>query len=301
MDQLDLIRAYYRALNARDVAEVERMYDSACVTENVFPVGAEEVERGRDAHRRRLEAFFEEYDGNFEDGSSFRVHSIAGNETGWGWVQADWFLRVRGRRSGETRCFRGYSHFLVEDGLIRRQRSVAEETAPADAIVQDASASHRQYPGQPVVGIGGVILVSPAEARRIGWSEPLAAAGVVLIKRRYEPLAGQWSLPGGALEVGETLEAGVAREMSEETGLTVAVGPVVEVFDRILRDPHTRIRYHFVLIDYVCRPLAGRLCAGSDVVDVTIADPDALEPYDLTEKARDVIGSAVKNHYVVEK
>jgi ADP-ribose pyrophosphatase YjhB (NUDIX family) len=96
------------------------------------------------------------------------------------------------------------------------------------------------------------------------------------------------------LEVGETLEAGVAREMAEETGLTVDVGPVIEVFDRILLDQDTRVRYHFVLIDYLCRPLAGRLSAGSDVVDVAIADPDRLAGYHLTAKAEGVIQRAIQ-------
>ena len=79
----------------------------------------------------------------------------------------------------------------------------------------------RQYPARPVVGVGAVIL-------RDGQG--------VIVKRRYEPLAGRWSLPGGTLELGETLEAGVMREMREETGLDVDVGPVIEVFDRIMLD-----------------------------------------------------------------
>ncbi len=77
--------------------------------------------------------------------------------------------------------------------------------------------------------------------------------GVVLVKRRFEPLAGEWSLPGGKLEVGETLEAAIAREIVEETGLVVDVGPMVEVLDRIFRDGDGRVRYHYVLVDYVCR------------------------------------------------
>ncbi len=81
-----------------------------------------------------------------------------------------------------------------------------------------------------------MILVSPADATAMGWVEPLDASGVVLVKRRFEPLAGQWSVPGGTIEVGETLEAGIAREVEEETGLTVDVGPIVEVFDRIFLD-----------------------------------------------------------------
>jgi 8-oxo-dGTP diphosphatase len=154
--------------------------------------------------------------------------------------------------------------------------------------------SEREYPTRPVVGVGAVILVSRRDAPALGWCGLAVETGVVLVKRRFEPLAGCWSLPGGGLEVGETLEAGVAREVAEETGLTVEVGPVLEVFDRILPDGAGRIQYHFVLIDYLCWPVRGRLGAGSDVGDVAIADPARLEPYALTEKARDVIGKAAK-------
>jgi ADP-ribose pyrophosphatase YjhB (NUDIX family) len=137
----------------------------------------------------------------------------------------------------------------------------------------------RAYPARPIVGVGAVILIDD---------------GVVLIKRRFEPLAGQWSLPGGAVEVGETLQAAAAREILEETGLVVDVGPVVDVFDRILLDQAGKVRYHFVLVDYLCRPTGGELAHGSDVDDVTIAPPDALEPYRLTGKAIDVIGRALQ-------
>jgi 8-oxo-dGTP diphosphatase len=118
--------------------------------------------------------------------------------------------------------------------------------------------------------------------------------GVVLIKRRFAPLAGEWSLPGGAVEVGETLEAAVAREVAEETGLTVEVGPVIEVFDRIMRDEAGRAQYHFVLIDYVCRAVGGSLRPGSDVSEAIVADPADLEPYRLTDKARSVIARALE-------
>jgi 8-oxo-dGTP diphosphatase len=137
----------------------------------------------------------------------------------------------------------------------------------------------RSYPERPIVGVGAVVIVD---------------GKVVLIRRRYEPLAGQWSLPGGTLEVGETLEAGAAREILEETGLVVEVGPVIEVFDRILVDPDHRVRYHFVLIDYLCRPIGGALQHGSDVDDVTLADPAALEPYGLTAKATAIIRRALQ-------
>jgi 8-oxo-dGTP diphosphatase len=134
--------------------------------------------------------------------------------------------------------------------------------------------SSREYPERPIVGVGAVIV---DEGR------------VVLIRRRYEPLAGQWSLPGGTLELGETLESGTAREMLEETGLVVDVGPVIEVFDRIMFDDERRVRYHFVLVDYLCWPMSGELRAGSDVDDAVLAAPDELTRYALTKKATAVI------------
>ena len=112
---------------------------------------------------------------------------------------------------------------------------------------------------------------------------------VVLVKRKYEPLKGQWSLPGGMVEIGEMLESALAREMLEETGLRVDVGPVIEVFDRIMRDEEHRVRYHFVLVDYLCWPADGSLQAGSDVDMAIWADPAALGQYALTEKATSVI------------
>lgn len=153
----------------------------------------------------------------------------------------------------------------------------------------------REYPARPVVGVGAVVLVAARAGRLIGFMDPLPApAGVVLVRRRFEPLAGQWSLPGGAIEVGETLAAGLAREIVEETGLVVDVGPVLDVFDRIALDRDERVRYHYVLIDYLCRVRGGRLVAGSDVSEVVIADPAGLDQYALTDKAIAVIGQALE-------
>jgi ADP-ribose pyrophosphatase YjhB (NUDIX family) len=206
------------------------------------------------------------------------VHRVAGIETGWGWVRAEWTSGVRPAGAGDDeRWLAGHSHFWVEDGLIRRHRSAARrlEAPPAGPPRPEA----RTYPTRPVVGVGGVILTP--EGR------------VVLVKRANEPLAGQWSLPGGLLELGETLEAGTAREMLEETGLVVDVGPVVDVFDRILLDDEGRIRYHFVLVDCLCRPRAGTLAAGTDVADVRLADPDDLGRFVVTEKVRAVVAGAL--------
>jgi ADP-ribose pyrophosphatase YjhB (NUDIX family) len=139
--------------------------------------------------------------------------------------------------------------------------------------------SSRAYPARPFVGVGAVIVDG--------------AARVLLVKRRFEPLAGQWSLPGGAVDVGETLQACVIREMLEETGLEVEVGPVIEVFDRIMHDGEGRVQYHYVLVDYVCRPVGGTLTAASDVADVAWVEAGALVEFNLTDKAMMVIAQGI--------
>ena len=110
----------------------------------------------------------------------------------------------------------------------------------------------REFPETPLVGVGAVVV---DEGR------------VLLVRRGREPLKGQWSLPGGLLEVGESLTAGVAREVKEETGLTVEPLELVELLDRIHRDGE-RIRYHYVIADYLCRVTGGALRAASDAEDV---------------------------------
>ncbi len=136
----------------------------------------------------------------------------------------------------------------------------------------------RSYPDRPIVTVGGVIVHD---------------GRIVLVRRRFEPAAGRWSLPGGMLEVGEALETAVAREMLEETGLVVEVGPVAEVLERIVHDADHRVQYHYVLIDYVCRPVAGELRAGSDADGAAWVHPDEFDRYGLSEKARAVIGRAL--------
>jgi 8-oxo-dGTP diphosphatase len=139
----------------------------------------------------------------------------------------------------------------------------------------------RRYPERPIVAVGAVIL----ERDR-----------VLLVKRRHPPLEGEWSLPGGAVESGETLEAALAREVREETCLDVVVGPVVEVLDSIRRDAEGRAEYHYVIIDYACRVRPGAsnvVACGSDAADVdwvTVAD---LERYRVTPNAITVIRKAL--------
>jgi len=139
--------------------------------------------------------------------------------------------------------------------------------------------SDRRYPDRPYVGVGGIIV---------------HGGRVVLVKRRFEPLAGQWSVPGGAVEAGESLEACVKREMAEETGFEVEVGPVVEVLDRITRDDEGKVLYHYVLIDYLCWAVGGQLCAGSDVAEAVLVEPSELAQYELAEITLAVIERALE-------
>jgi 8-oxo-dGTP diphosphatase len=144
--------------------------------------------------------------------------------------------------------------------------------------------SSREYPERPVVGVGGVII----DADR-----------AVLIRRGTEPLLGQWSIPGGTLEVGETLEEGVARELLEETGLKVRVLDLIEVFDRIYRENGStgtttkkKPRFHYVIADYLCELIGGEPRAGSDVTDLAFAQESELPKFHLTETATRVLKKA---------
>jgi ADP-ribose pyrophosphatase YjhB (NUDIX family) len=100
---------------------------------------------------------------------------------------------------------------------------------------------------------------------------------VLLIRRGHEPMKGQWSIPGGALEVGETLLEGVRREVLEETGLVVEPVALIEVLDRIARDGEGRVQFHYVLVDYLCRVTGGELCCATDAVEARWASRDELD------------------------
>ena len=137
-----------------------------------------------------------------------------------------------------------------------------------------------QFPERPVVGVGAVIVSDGC---------------VVLVKRAHEPLMGEWSLPGGTVEVGETLAEAVVREAREETGLDVRVGSLVEVLDRVHRGPDGRVEYHFVLLDYKCAVVSGTLAHGSDASDACWVRQDDLARYRLSGAAMRVIAKAFES------
>jgi len=132
----------------------------------------------------------------------------------------------------------------------------------------------REYPAHPVVGVGGVVV-------RDGKA--------LIIKRAHEPRKGEWSLPGGLLELGESLQDAARREIKEETSLDVDVGPVIETFDRVHRDDQGRIRYHFVIVDFVCWANAGEAMPGSDADGVAWVTPEEIDAYQVNAHAKAVI------------
>ena len=112
---------------------------------------------------------------------------------------------------------------------------------------------------------------------------------VVLVKRGHEPLQGEWSIPGGVLEVGETLRQAVVREALEETGLAVEPSDLLGVYDRILRDTAGRTLYHYVLIDFMCRRLDGEPCAASDADEVRWFRRSEISKLKLASDTEEVI------------
>ena len=115
---------------------------------------------------------------------------------------------------------------------------------------------------------------------------------VLLVKRGRPPLQGEWSIPGGAMETGETLLEGLRREMQEETGLRVEPVEVLEVLDRIVRDADGRARYHYVLIDYLCTVREALACAASDAAECQWVAREELAHYRLTPETQRVVEKA---------
>ncbi|MGA8215200.1 MAG: NUDIX hydrolase [Candidatus Sulfotelmatobacter sp.] len=132
----------------------------------------------------------------------------------------------------------------------------------------------REFPEVPLVGVGAIIIED---------------ARVVLVKRAHPPLQAAWSIPGGVLEVGELVRQAAIREAREETGLMVEPGELLGVYDRVLRNPERRVQYHYVLIDFLCRRVAGNLAAASDAAEVRWFSPEELPALKLAADTLEVI------------
>lgn len=136
----------------------------------------------------------------------------------------------------------------------------------------------REYPQQPLVGVGALIVQN---------------GRVVLIKRGHAPLVGEWSIPGGLLELGETLRQGAEREALEETGLQVRATELLGVFDRVIPDAAHRTMYHYVLIDFLCEVISGELKASGDAADARWFTRQELEALPLPQDTAEVLGLAL--------
>ncbi|HTR22958.1 MAG TPA: NUDIX hydrolase [Terriglobales bacterium] len=132
----------------------------------------------------------------------------------------------------------------------------------------------REFPDKPLVGVGAVIVKNDR---------------VLLIKRGQAPLLGEWSLPGGVLECGETLREAVTREVCEETSLTVEPVEMLGVYERVIRTDDGRVRYHYVLIDYLCRPVAGTTRAATDAAEAAWFTKDELPALKLPPDTTEVV------------
>jgi 8-oxo-dGTP diphosphatase len=132
----------------------------------------------------------------------------------------------------------------------------------------------REFPETPLVGVGAIIIEN---------------ARVILVKRAHPPLQAEWSIPGGVLEVGELVREAAIREAREETGLTVEPVELLGVYDRVLRDADKRVQYHYVLIDFLCRRVAGDLAAASDAAEVRWFTGQELPELKLAEDTLEVI------------
>lgn len=137
----------------------------------------------------------------------------------------------------------------------------------------------REYPALPQVGVGAAII---QESR------------ILLVQRGREPGRGLWALPGGRLELGETLKEAVQREVLEECGLDIIPGEVLAVVDMIQRDENGRVRFHYVLIDFLATPAGGKLTVGSDILDARWVTEAELDKLEMPPRARDVAREALR-------
>jgi ADP-ribose pyrophosphatase YjhB (NUDIX family) len=139
----------------------------------------------------------------------------------------------------------------------------------------------REYPDYPILGVGGVVF----------WDDK-----VVLVKRGKEPGYGKWGIPGGAVKLGENMEEAVKREIYEETNIDVDVLQIVKVVDPIIKSEDKRVKYHYVLVDFLCKYKSGRLRSNSDVLDARAVMFSELAGYDLPEITLEVIKKASGLH-----
>lgn len=143
----------------------------------------------------------------------------------------------------------------------------------------ETAPSPRAYPAAPILGVGAIVI---------------REGEVVVIRRANEPLKGEWSIPGGKVELGETVAQALVREVREETGLEVEPAALVEVFERITRDEAGKTKYHYVLLDYQCHVRGGGLRAGGDACEARWLAAAELDAFPIRDFTRGVIRKALK-------
>ncbi len=148
----------------------------------------------------------------------------------------------------------------------------------SNAVSRSDATESREYPERPIVAVGGVVIHD---------------SQVLLIRRGQPPLEGRWSIPGGILEVGETIAEGIERELKEETGIAIRVLELIEIYEKVLRDEENQPQYHFVILDYLCEFVEGTARPGGDVIEVVWAGEQQLDSLAVTGAAKRVIRKAL--------
>jgi len=142
-----------------------------------------------------------------------------------------------------------------------------------------SDAEDREYPKHPLVGVGAIVMRGDS---------------VLLVKRNKEPSKGMWSIPGGLVEIGETVKDALRREVMEECGIEIEPTELFEVVDAVNRDDKGRVRFHYIIVDFLSGWRGGDLAAGSDVADARWTPLGELQGLNMTESARAVINKAVR-------
>jgi len=136
----------------------------------------------------------------------------------------------------------------------------------------------REYAGHPMVGVGGIVLNE---------------GKVLLVRRGQQPGYGKWSIPGGMVELGETLTEAIRREVLEECGIEIELADVIAVLERVIRREDERVRYHYILIDFLGYWKGGELQPASDILEARWADPSEMENLEMTDRTKQVVFEAM--------
>jgi len=152
---------------------------------------------------------------------------------------------------------------------------------------QQAGASRREYPLRPLVGVGGVVVRN---------------GKILLVRRRFDPNKGKWSFPGGLVELGESVRDAVKREVEEETGLSTRIERLIDVVDEVTRDSKGRIKYHFVLADFLMKQVSGRFRTNQEISEFVWVSLLKAKTYDTTNTVRMILNrlTSRKSSYLEE-